>query len=1036
VSFRFLGIALCALLCCISVTSPSAQSLAPPPRNVADITAILNQEKPDEARLTKLRADAEAKPPAGVSASALGSFYFKRAQARNSLGRIRDSIADIELALKSNPNDDYKTVVSRYEQFLILRLRDTGDFKRRKVLIEKQLAAFSNSSKGRRFSLQTGLAQDYIRMGDLYRAELYIQRNRSLLQEAKRWDDYEIYSASYIASIEEGAGRLAEARGRYAEAEKSYRRASLAHADAMRSSKQWDSAPPQAAFERGVDWNLAFQGRVKAKQGRMTDGENDVRQALLSQLNKNGKFHADTAGILTVLAFVIQEQGRYQEAEQLQRQAISVFQTLDFAPDGIDAVQAQLTLAEILNLERRFEDAAEIYDRVDRLTETWSPAQREVVDGGVSRLILSLNRGDRGDLVEVARRLLDREEKRSGYGSFNTAMARGFLAVAMSRSGKAEEADALFKQAIPTLLASAVEQDDEGGSIAAAREGRIKSIVEAYLQFRTGGSDGPTDHAGDETFGYADLLRGQAVQRALQASAARASVSDRDLERLIRTEQDQSKQLGASVAILNNLLSQSSAERDAKALQLVQTEIGKLRTAQAQLRSDISRRFPKYESLIRPSSATSSDLRGVLHEEELLISYYFGRFESFAWAVRKTGPSRLVSLGLTAEQANAMVTSLRTSLEAPAALISDIPPFDLKLAFELYRKILQPFAEELKTSKSVIVATNGALGFLPLSMLPTAEPQLAANTADDPLFAEYQRVPWLARTHAVSYVPSVSTLVLLRRLPPTKNDRQPLVAFGDPQFSADVDTKVASADVAGAVLANTTRGMALKRRNVPQVEGAASVRLAQLPRLPDTADELRSIANALQVDAQKFLYLGRDANERTVKTLDLFPYRVLAFATHGLVPGELDGLTQPALALSSPAVTGGEGDGLLTMDEILRLKLNADWVVLSACNTGAGAEAGAEAASGLGRAFFYAGSRALLVTNWSVHSQSAKELITDTFRRQAANVGLARSEATRQAMVALMDGDGYRGDDGRIEFTYAHPLFWAPYSIIGDGGKN
>jgi tetratricopeptide (TPR) repeat protein len=135
-------------------------------------------------------------------------------------------------------------------------------------------------------------------------------------------------------------------------------------------------------------------------------------------------------------------------------------------------------------------------------------------------------------------------------------------------------------------------------------------------------------------------------------------------------------------------------------------------------------------------------------------------------------------------------------------------------------------------------------------------------------------------------------------------------------------------------------------------------------------------------------------------------------ATHGLVPGELDGLDQPALALSAPDVAGVEGDGLLTMQEILSLKLDADWVVLSACNTGAGAGAGAEAASGLGRALFYAGTRAILVTNWSVHSQSARELVTDLFRHEAGSAKLTRGEALQQAMMALMDGKGYTDDKG------------------------
>ena len=92
------------------------------------------------------------------------------------------------------------------------------------------------------------------------------------------------------------------------------------------------------------------------------------------------------------------------------------------------------------------------------------------------------------------------------------------------------------------------------------------------------------------------------------------------------------------------------------------------------------------------------------------------------------------------------------------------------------------------------------------------------------------------------------------------------------------------------------------------------------------------------------------------------------------------------------------------------------------------------AASGLGRAFFYAGTRALLVTNWSVHSQSARQLVTDLFKRQAEDPKIGRSEALRQAMLSLMDGPGYLNSEGKTEFAYAHPLFWAPYTIIGDGG--
>jgi CHAT domain-containing protein len=311
------------------------------------------------------------------------------------------------------------------------------------------------------------------------------------------------------------------------------------------------------------------------------------------------------------------------------------------------------------------------------------------------------------------------------------------------------------------------------------------------------------------------------------------------------------------------------------------------------------------------------------------------------------------------------------------------------------------------------------------------------------LFSGYRNVAWLARTHAVTVVPSAAAIVTLRRLPRGSPARDKLIGFGDPYFNSEEaaeaeSEQAAPVQVASAALSadaeNVTRGIPLRLRASPHTEEADAATLGMLPRLADTRYELISMANALDVDPAKALYLGKAANEQNVETLDLAHYRIVAFATHGLVPRDLDGLTQPALALTAPEVAGVKGDGLLTMEKILALKLDADWVVLSACNTAAGAGAGAEAASGLGSAFFYAGSRALLVTNWSVHSASARELTTDLFRRQRADPALTRSEALRQAMTGLLDGPGAVDGSGHTVYSYAHPLFWAPYSVIGDDG--
>ena len=190
-------------------------------------------------------------------------------------------------------------------------------------------------------------------------------------------------------------------------------------------------------------------------------------------------------------------------------------------------------------------------------------------------------------------------------------------------------------------------------------------------------------------------------------------------------------------------------------------------------------------------------------------------------------------------------------------------------------------------------------------------------------------------------------------------------------------------------------------------------------------------------DPDRDIFIGRRASEHQVKSMDLSDRRVIAFATHALVAGDLDGLDQPALALSAPSISGDNEDGLLTMGEILKLKLNADWIVLSACNTGAAEGKGADAVSGLGRAFFYAGTRAILVSMWPVETTSARKLTTNLFRYQKEDKKLSRARALRKSVLELIDGPGFLDKTtGQVVASYAHPLFWAPFIIVGESGSN
>jgi CHAT domain-containing protein len=1017
-------------------------SFVAPPRTITDITAILDSEKPDPAQIAKLRAEADAPVPGNASRQELARFYYQRGNARAKLGQLKDAIADADKAIETARGNVDANLMGRLEQFAGLQYSAAGDPKHALEIFQRQIRDTNvPGAKGYLFGGHRHISSILIQMGDIAQAEAYLRRSLSLIQEARTsglpgWrTSYATRGQSWEADVEFNRAIIFEARGQFREAENSYRLAEQRRRASVKGILSSPNPPPESQMLQAADLMVLDQSRMKAKQGRLAEAEADARRALLARLKDQGKYNPLTPRYIMGLANTLVEQGRYSEAEQLARVSLEINRTVGVADDTQSTVQLLSSLAGILNLQHKRKAAAEVYAEIDKAMVNWEPQRRQTFDLNGSRInsLYASGQIERG--IAAAQALLKREIARVGEKHYDTAIARGILAIGYMKANRDADAAREFRAAIPQLMAAARENaDDENTTVVAARSDRLQNIVEAYITLLDRGQTGNGEEAAAETFTLADAIRGHSVQQALVASSARMLTNDPALADLVRQEQDLTKQVNAQLGTLNNVLALASNERDENGVKVINASISKLRADRDKTRADIGKRFPSYANLIDPKAPSVEDIKATLKHDEALLSFYFGRDISFVWAVPKAGKIAFAAIHATSGDIETKIHNLREALEPQASMVSEIPPFDLALGHELYSLLLKPVEAGWKPAKNLIVVTNGALGLLPLSLLPTAPVQVAE--AGEPLFVGYRAVPWLARTHAVTVVPSAAALRTLRALPAGRLSRGNLIAFGDPYFSAEQAAEAEGAVVVASVdaAAVATRGVPLKRRSSPQTQGVDSAELAQLPRLPDTADELRSIALALEADPAKTLYLGKAANEKNVKTIDLSGYKVVAFATHGLVPGDLNGLTQPALALSAPQVADVDGDGLLTMEEILTLKLDADWVVLSACNTGAAAGAGAEAASGLGRAFFYAGARAILVTNWSVHSQSARELVTDLFRRQAADPKLTRGEALRQAMMALLDGKGFTDDKGETVFAYSHPLFWAPYTIIGDGG--
>jgi CHAT domain-containing protein len=1022
------------LLFIYAISAPGSTALAQSPPSIAtptalDVTAILDQEKQDPRRSAKTRADADADPPSTQNENLLAQFYFRRGQARLLMGRNREALSDAEMAIQHAGNSDPE----RYEALLSSAYSSLGD-NRHVIELNLMLAQkYGSVQRGKNFAINRRLIQSYLGLGDIATAEIYNKKSQTLLNEAKSWKNFNTHGSYFGGYTQDGNGRVLAAKGLYRDAELAYHNAHALLRDAIVKAKSWPQPPLQGALEGQADYMEASEGLMKARQGRLTEAEADIRRALLSRLQFAGKYHASSAQIVRMLATLLVEQARFHEAEQLLRTAVDIYRGLGY-PVGSRAQMLTLKeLADRLYNQEQYQEAGEIYAHLDDASKDWKAQARLQLLGGPNGIFLNYNTGRTEAGIELAHHLVAYEKARVGEKHFDYAMAQAILAAGLARAGKDSEALQTYKSAIPILLSSSHESNDDPTGVT-GYERRMVRVIVPYLGLLARTRSASNNNVA-EGFQLGELIRRQSVQRALVASSARAAARNPQLAGFVRKEQDLQKQVAVRLDAMNNILALPPNERDEKAAASLRSETEKLDAQRAATRRQIEQRFPGYTDLVAAKPATLEDVRTALGPGEAFLSFYVAAGRTFVWAVPKEGPVAFASVALTAADIDAKVQKLRASLEPQATSIRDIPPFDLALAHELYVKLLKPVESGWKSAKSLIVVTNGALGYLPLGLLPTGPVELKPDGG--PLFSNYRDVPWLARTHTVTLVPSAMALRTLRQSPPGSNRREPIIGFGDPYFNAEQAAEAeqserASIVVAAADAATVTRSPVLARRSSPQT--IDSPEIATLPRLPDTAAELKSIAVALKADPSKALYLGKKANEKTVKETDLSRFRVVAFATHGLLPGDLDGLTQPALAMTAPAVAGVPGDGLLTMEEILALKLDADWVVLSACNTGAGAGLGAEAVSGLGRAFFYAGTRAILVTNWSVHSQSARELVTDIFRRQAADSKLSRAEALRQAMMALLDGKGFTDEKGATVFTYAHPLFWAPYTIVGDGG--
>src|SRR5215475_6586170 len=832
------------------------------------------------------------------------------------------------------------------------------------------------------------------------------------------------------------------ARGRYTEAEPLYRRALTIDETALGS----EHPNMVARFN-----NLADLYRV---EGRLAEAEPLYKRALVVAEKALGPHHHHVGSVLNDLAWVYSVQGRLAEAEPLYTRALAIAEQA-LGPDHQEIGTHLHNLAALYRTQGRLAEAEPLLERALAIGEKVAPDHPHVAKALNNLAELYRVQGRYADAEALYKRAVFTAEKVLGRDHPDVGNYLSNLGGLRVSQEDWSDAVTLLKLATDIAIRGNRRTSDGQGRTGqiASEVGRprdkLSLLVKAATRLAAEQAHREPELAG-AMFETAQWALSSTAADSLTQMAARQATGDSALAGIVRERQDLVGEWQARDKLLVAAIAQSPNQRNAIGEQALHDRIAKIDARIAEIDKALARDFPEYSALASPEPLGIADVQAQLYANEALVLFLdTGEWkptpeETFLWVVNKTG-ARWVRIELGTRALSDRVAALRCGLEQaawsddgarcarllnPSGIdASGALPFDLARAHELYTALFAQ-VEDLIKDKHLLVVPSGSLTSLPFQVLLTAKPTHAGSYTD---------AAWLARRHAITVLPSVASLKALRQFAKTSKATRPFVGFGNPLLvgPSGVDrsawtrlgcskapelTRVADRAVR-APMAHLFRG------NLADTE---FIRRQQ--PLPETTDELCAVAQSVGA-AESAIYLGDKATETIIKSLSadgsLAQARVVHFATHGLLGSETEMLgaskAEPALLLTPPNQPSEEDDGLLTASEAALLKLDADWVVLSACNTAAGDgnAIGAEALSGLARAFFYAGARALLVSHWAVDSNATVTLITKAFEEIKGDDRIGRAEALRRSMLALIRAGGLN----------SHPATWAPFVVVGEGAR-
>ena len=626
--------------------------------------------------------------------------------------------------------------------------------------------------------------------------------------------------------------QLYQTQGRYVDAEPLYKRA-LAIKEKILGTNHPDVAT--------ILNHLAF---LYQAQGRYADAEPLYKRSLEIGEKALGPDHPDVAASLNNLAELYDNQGRYTEAEPLSKRSLAIKEKA-LGPDHPDVGRSLNNLAETYRARGRYADAEPLYERALAIVEKAYGPDHPDVAGSLNNLAsLYLAQGRYPDAEPRYQRSLAIWEKSLGSDHPNVAFSSNNLAFLYQAQGRYADAELLFKRSL-AIREKALGPDHPdvafslnnlaGLYLTQSRYSDALPIVQRTISQNSANKSiafgvlhgsqnqnliSPTQ-ALDASYTVLQRSVSSAAGEAVSKLAARFAVGDNEIGQLVRKDQDLTAEAGRLDKSIIAAVSKPPNQRNALAEDQIRKRIDEIKSERDKLQDVFNQRFPDYVALSKPRPLTIEQTQALLADDEALVTIDLDK-NSFVWVITKDR-TEWKELAINAEDMSKLVETLRSGLDPDSVKPK---PFDRNVAHRVYRQVLGPIQELISQKKRLSFVLSGALTSLPLQVLITSDPE----------GKDLELIDWLVRKYAITILPSIASLKILRDRKSVVASAKPMIGFGDPILDGTAQTGP------GQKAASLNRSLTSFYRGM--TADTMALAKALLP-LPETADELRAIANEL-----------------------------------------------------------------------------------------------------------------------------------------------------------------------------------------------